>query len=167
MFLFYIVCPLSTSEIAWIDASSVKLGCIGFSKSASTWTGSLAACKETNSKAHLIEIFNDNQSMFLMSDKVQMQVIAHIGIVDIYSPASTRTSLGLYWWIGAELNSETLTWYWEHSKKQVTYWSHIGGNGNGQVTNSSYPYALVRLSNTKAWWNICSSNCFYRSICQI
>ena len=54
--------------MAWIDGSSVKLGCIGFSKTKSfrnSRFGSPLAndvCKEANSKAHLIEIFDDNQS---------------------------------------------------------------------------------------------------------
>ena len=66
--------------MAWIDASSVNLGCIGFHKTKSTWNGSLAACKKANSKAHLIEIFNDNQSRFLNSEKVRKQVRTQIGI---------------------------------------------------------------------------------------
>ena len=69
--------------MAWIDASSVKLGCIGFSKTKSVrnldrnWNGSplaIGVCKNANSKAHLIEIFNDNQSRFLMSEKVRKEV---------------------------------------------------------------------------------------------
>ena len=72
--------------MAWIDASSVKLGCIGFSKTKSVRNsryGSPLAkdvCKEANPKAHLIEIFNDNQSWFLMSEKVRKEVRTHIGI---------------------------------------------------------------------------------------
>ena len=71
---------MSTSNMAWIDASSVKLGCIGFHKTKLSFYGSLAACKKVNSKAHLIEIFNDNQSRFLMSETVRKQVRTHIGI---------------------------------------------------------------------------------------
>ena len=86
---------MSTSNMAWIDASSVKLGCIGFHKAKLSFYGSLAACKKVNSKAHLIEIFNDNQSKFLQSEKVQKQVKTHIGI----------DSYGRYWFIGAELKN--------------------------------------------------------------
>ena len=75
MFLFYILeCPVSTSNMAWIDASAVMLGCIGFSKnkqsplirSGVSWIAAKDVCKKANPKAHLIEIFNDNQSRFLM-----------------------------------------------------------------------------------------------------
>ena len=154
--------------MAWIDASSVKLGCIGFSKTKSVrnlgrnWNGSplaIGVCKHANSKAHLIEIFNDNQSRFLMSEKVRKEVRTHIGI-DIHSGSDS------YWWIGAELKSGT--WYWEHSKKQVTYWSKIGGNSYD--TSKFYPYcALVYISKTSAYWNYdhCFKNQQYSSICQI
>ena len=147
---------MSTSNMAWIDASSVKLGCIGFHKTKLSFYGSLAACKKVNSKAHLIEIFNDNQSRFLMSEKVWKQLRTHIGI---------DTHYGRYWWIGAELKSGT--WYWEHSKKQVTYWSRIGGNA---YDTSSNPYcAIVYISKTTAYWNYvqCGQVGFYPSICQI
>ena len=73
--------------MAWIDASSVKLGCIGFRKTLSTGNESLAACKTANFKAHLIEVFNDDQSRFLMSEKVRKQVQAHIG-TDTYKQYS-------------------------------------------------------------------------------
>ena len=72
--------------MAWIDARAVKLGCVGFSKTKSyrfSGHGSPLAknvCKKANSKAHLIEIFNDNQTKFLMSEKVRKQVKTHIGI---------------------------------------------------------------------------------------
>merc|ERR1712156_1319437 len=108
------VCPTSTSYMAWIDASSVKLGCIGFSLRSSVRNsryGSPLAkdvCKEFNPKAHLIEIFNDNQSWFLTSEKVRKEVRNHIGI-------DPHTDAGPGWWIGASL--KTGTWYWEHSKK--------------------------------------------------
>ena len=72
---------------------------------------------------------------------------------------------GRYWWIGAELKSGT--WYWEHSKKQVTYWSKIGGNA---YDTSSNPYcAIVYISKTTAYWNYvqCGQVGFYPSICQI
>ena len=72
---------------------------------------------------------------------------------------------GRYWWIGAELKSGT--WYWEHSKKQVTYWSKIGGNA---YDTSSNPYcAIVYVSKTTAYWNYvqCGQVGFYPSICQI
>ena len=118
--------------MAWIDASSVNLGCIGFHKTKSTWNGSLAACKKANSKAHLIEIFNDYQSRFLMSEKVRKQVQTLIGI---------DTQSG--WWIGAEMKSGT--WYWEHSKKPVTYWSRIGCDNYG--TDMEIPYGCLNLSN--------------------
>ena len=149
--------------MAWIDASSVKLGCIGFSKTKSVRNshyGSPLAndvCKEANSKAHLIEIFNDNQSRFLMSEKVRSYVYLNIGIDTWFSSN---------WWIGAELKSGT--WYWEHSKKQVTYWSKIGGNSYD--TSKFYPYcALVYISKTSAYWNYdhCFKNQKYSSICQI
>ena len=126
--------------MAWIDASSVKLGCIGFSKAVSfrnSHHGSPLAkdvCKKANSKAHLIEIFNDNQSRFLMSEKVRKQVQAHIG-TDTYKQYS--------WWMGAHLKSGT--WYWEHSKKPVTYWSRIGCDNYG--TDMDLPYGCVNLSN--------------------
>ena len=64
--------------MAWIDASAVMLGCIGFSKnkqslwgqrrSGFSWIAAKDVCKKANPKAHLIEIFNDNQSRFLMSE---------------------------------------------------------------------------------------------------
>ena len=148
--------------MAWIDASSVKLGCIGFSKTKSVRNsryGSPLAkdvCKKANSKAHLIEIFNDNQSRFLMSEKVRKDVYLNIGIDTWFSSN---------WWIGAELKSGT--WYWEHSKKQVTYWSRIGGNA---YDTSSNPYcAIVYISKTTAYWNYvqCGQVGFYPSICQI
>ena len=145
---------MSTSNMAWIDASSVKLGCIGFRKTLSTGNESLAACKTANSKAHLIEVFNDDQSRFLMSEKVRNQVRTHIGI-DTYSPQ--------YWWIGAELKMGT--WYWEHSKKQLTYWSRIGGDHYG--TDSRYPYAKVYLGNRPTWWTRDTGEGLYPSICQI
>ena len=130
--------------MAWIDASSVKLGCIGFSKAVSfrnSRYGSPLAkdvCKKANSKAHLIEIFNDNQSWFLMSEKVRKEVRTHIGIDPHSGPGPTY-----YWWIGAELMSGT--WYWEHSKKPVTYWSRVGCDYYG--TEMDYPYGCVNLSN--------------------
>ena len=155
---------MSTSNMAWVDASSVKLGCIGFHKTKLSFYGSLAACKKVNPKAHLIEIFNDNQSRFLMSKKVRKQLITHIGI----ETHNTNPNLpyGQYWWIGAELKSGT--WYWEHSKKQVTYWSKIGGNS---YDNPYYvhPYcALVYISKTTAFWNYehCNISMQY-AICQI
>ena len=133
--------------MAWIDASSVKLGCIGFSKTKSVrnlyrnWNGSplaIGVCKHANSKAHLIEIFNDNQSWFLMSEKVRKEVRTHIGIDPHSGPGPTY-----YWWIGAELKSGM--WYWEHSKKPVTYWSRIGCDYYG--TDMDLPYGCVNLSN--------------------
>ena len=78
--------------MAWIDARAVMLGCIGFSKnkqshlihghrrSGFSWIAAHDVCKKANSKAHLIEIFNDNQSRFLMSEKVRKKVRTYIGI---------------------------------------------------------------------------------------
>ena len=131
--------------MAWIDARAVKLGCIGFSKTksyrSSRYGSPLAKdlCKKANSKAHLIEIFNDNQSRFLNSEKVRKQVRTHIG-------CDTYTCYGGsgYWWIGAELKSGV--WYWPHSKKRVTYWSKIGGNNY----NKNNPYVMMWISRTKA-----------------
>ena len=155
--------------MAWIDASSVKLGCIGFSKnkqshlihehrrSGFSWIAAKDVCKKANPKAHLIEIFNDNQSRFLMSEKVRKQVLSHIGIdtfagkvvytlaLSLYPSAInylTRSIVG-WWWIGAQLKSGT--WYWEHSKKPVTYWSRIGCDNYG--TDMDLPYGCVNLSN--------------------
>ena len=137
---------MSTSNMAWIDASAVMLGCIGFSKnkqshlthghrrSGFSWIAAKDVCKKANPKAHLIEIFNDNQSRFLMSEKVRKQVQAHIG-TDTYKQYS--------WWMGAHLKSGT--WYWEHSKKPVTYWSRIGCDNYG--TDMDLPYGCVNLSN--------------------
>ena len=137
--------------MAWIDASAVMLGCIGFSKnkqshlihghrrSGFSWIAAHDVCKKANPKAHLIEIFNDNQSRFLMSEKIWKQLRTHIGI---------DTHYGRYWWIGAELKSGT--WYWEHSKKQVTYWSKIGGNSYDTSSNLISYCALVYISKTKA-----------------
>ena len=145
--------------MAWIDAHSVKLGCIGFSKTNSYRNRSPLAkdvCKKANSKAHLIEIFNDNQSRFLNSEKVRKQVRTHIG-------CDTYTCYGGsgYWWIGAELKSGV--WYWPHSKKRVTYWSKIGGNGNN---SKSYRYVMMLLSRTTAYFHHYYDNNF-NSICQI
>ena len=144
--------------MAWIDARAVKLGCIGFSKTKSfrsSHYGSPLAkdvCKKANSKAHLIEIFNDKQSRFLMTEKVRKQVRTHIGM-DIGN---------YYWWIGAKLTHGT--WYWTHSKKRVIYWSRIGGNYYG--TSSRNPYAYVYLSRSTAWFHYTGSG-HYFSICQI
>ena len=114
-----------------------------------------------------------------MSEKVRKQVLSHIGIdtfagkvvytlaLSLYPSAInylTRSIVG-WWWIGAQLKSGT--WYWEHSKKQVTYWSKIGGNA---YDTSSNPYcALVYISKTSAYWNYdhCFKNQKYSSICQI
>merc|ERR1711981_1027639 len=82
--------------------------------------------KKANSKAHRIEIFNDNQTRFLQSEKVRRQVRTHIGI----------DSYGQHWWIGAELKNGV--WYWQYSKKRITYWARIGNNN--YATNSHYPY---------------------------
>ena len=148
--------------MAWIDARAVKLGCIGFSKTksyrSSRYGSPLAKdlCKKANSKAHLIEIFNDNQSRFLNSEKVRKQVRTHIG-------CDTYTCYGGsgYWWIGAELKSGV--WYWPHSKKRVTYWSKIGGNGNN---SKSYRYVMMLLSRTTAYFHHYYDNNF-NSICHI
>ena len=140
--------------MAWIDARAVKLGCIGFSKTVSYRNRGIRSetvCKKANSKAHLIEIFNDKQSRFLMSKKVRKQVQTHIGI---------DTNTARYWWIGLAWNGN---WYWEHSKKQVTYWSRIGGNGYGR----GYPYGVVLLSRRTAWWNRSAKSGHFSSICQI
>ena len=167
---------MSTSNMAWIDASAVMLGCIGFSKnkqshlipghrrSGLSWIAAHDVCKKANPKAHLIEIFNGNQSRFLMSETVRKQLITHLGI-DTHN-RNPFLPYGTYWWIGAELKSGT--WYWEHSKKQVTYWSKIGGNSYD--TSKFYPYcALVYISKTSAYWNYdhCFKNQQYSSICQI
>ena len=151
----YIECPKSTSNMAWIDARAVKLGCIGFSKTMSYRSRGIRSetvCKKANSKAHLIEIFNDKQSRFLISEKVRKQVRTHIGI-DTYSSR--------WWWIGAELKSGE--WYWTHSKKRVTYWSKIGGNGNN---SKRYRYVMMLLSRTTAYFHHYYDNNF-NSICQI
>ena len=68
-----------------------------------------------------------------------------------------------YWWIGAELKSGV--WYWQHSKKRVTYWSRIGGNNYG--TNNHYPYAYVYLTKSSAWWGRDTGGGHYFPICQI
>ena len=150
--------------MAWIDASAVMLGCIGFSKnkqshlipgqsrSGLSWIAAKDVCKKANPKAHLIEIFNDKQSRFLISEKVRKQVRTHIGI-DTYSSR--------WWWIGAELKSGE--WYWTHSKKRVTYWSKIGGNGNN---SKRYRYVMMLLSRTTAYFHHYYDNNF-NSICQI
>ena len=127
--------------MAWIDARAVKLGCIGFSKTMSYRNRGIRSetvCKKANSKAHLIEIFNDKQSRFLISEKVRKQVRTHIGI-DIHSAR--------WWWIGAELKSGA--WYWNHSKKRVKYWSKIG-SGNHYSTNRRY--LMMYLSRTQAYF---------------
>ena len=145
--------------MAWIDARAVKLGCIGFSKTksyrSSRYGSPLAkdVCKKANPKAYLIEIFNDKQSRFLMTEKVRKQVRTHIGI-DTY---------GKYWWIGAKLTHGT--WYWEHSKKRATYWSRIGANYYG--TSYSYPHAYVYLSRSLSSWYRDTGGGYQRSICQI
>ena len=138
--------------MAWIDARAVKLGCIGFSKKKSTWNGALAACKKANSNAHLIEIFNDNQARFLTSEKVRKQVRTHIGI----------DSYGRYQWIGAKLKNGV--WYWQHSKKRVTYWASIGANT--YRTDRRHPYGCMYLSKTSAYYHWACGYTLY-PICQI
>ena len=144
--------------MAWIDARAVKLGCVGFSKiksyRSSRYGSPLAkdVCKKANSNAHLIEIFNDNQSKFLKSEKVRKQVRTHIGI----------DSYGHYDWIGAKLKNGV--WYWQHSKKRVTYWARISGNGYG--TYSRHPYACMRFTKTEAYFTYTSNNRFH-PLCQI
>ena len=154
--------------MAWIDASSVKLGCIGFSKTKSVRNshyGSPLAndvCKEANSKAHLIEIFNDNQSRFLMSEKVRKQVQAHIG-TDTYKQYS--------WWMGAHLKSGT--WYWEHSKKRLTYWPKLISDiyricGDHYGIDRPYPYAKLYIGyKGYTCWARDTGEGNYPSICQI
>ena len=153
-------------DIAWIDGSSVKLGCIGFSKKQGHRSGkgkwrsnnygspkAESICKEANSKARLVEIYNEKQVRFLMTKNVRTQVLTKIGI-DTWKAKD--------WWIGAELKSGT--WYWVHSNKQITYWSRIGGNGYS--TTSIYPYGYMYLGKTQAIFR----QTFYAnisSICQI
>ena len=144
-FIYILECPKSTSNMAWIDAHAVKLGCVGFSKTKSyrssrygRYTLAKDVCKKANSNAHLIEIFNDNQSKFLKSEKVRKQVRTQIGI-DTY----TCYHGSGFWWIGAELKSGD--WYWQHSNKRVTYWSKIGGS---QYSKSNR-YVMMWISRTK------------------
>ena len=168
--------------MAWIDARVVKLGCIGFSKTMSYGNSRFGSplakdvCKKANSKAHLIEIFNENQSRFLMSEKVRKQVLSHIGIdtfagkvvytlaLSLYPSAInylTRSIVG-WWWIGAQLKSGT--WYWEHSKKRVTYWSC-----DTYGTQITHPHGFVMLSNQHACFGRSTGKNKHtcRPICQI
>ena len=158
--------------MAWIDARAVKLGCVGFSKiksyRSSRYGSPLAkdVCKKANSNAHLIEIFNDNQSKFLKSEKVRKQVRTHIGC-DTYTCYDGYNG---YWWIGAELKNGV--WYWQYSKKRITYWARIGNNN--YATNSHYPYGYLYLTKTRAYFGYTSnsfhgiaSNNKFPPICQI
>ena len=93
-----------------------------------------------------------------MSEKVRKEVRTHIGIDPHSGPGPTY-----YWWIGAELKNGM--WYWEHSKKPVTYWSRIGSDF--YATDSRYPYAMVILGNRNPSWNRNTGQSHLHSICQI
>ena len=139
-------CPKSTSNMAWVDGNSVGLGCLGFSKRAgyrSIHPLAIDVCKKANSKAHLVEIYNEKQVRFMMTAKVQ-KYVGHIG----------------WWWIGGELKHGR--WYWTHSNKPIKYVPKIGGD---QFTKG-YPYLRLYLSKTQAYFDDEHENSV-RVICQI
>ena len=142
--------------MAWINGSSVKLGCIGFARNQRYRRGNgptpEAECKKANSKAHLIEIFNEAQQRFLMSKEVQKEVQKAIGF---------NTFSGRNYWIGAEYKSGA--WKWIHSKKPVTYVSRIGSN---IWDSNSGQYGYMYFTKNHAYWGKTSNSCLY-PICQI
>ena len=73
--------------MAWVDGNSVGLGCLGFSMNG-VFAGNITTnmCKKANSKAHLVEIYNEKQVRFMMSAKVQNYVASILGVsLDSYS----------------------------------------------------------------------------------
>ena len=139
-------CPKSTSNMAWVDGNSVGLGCLGFSRKSgyrSLHPLAIDVCKKANSKAHLVEIYNEKQVRFMMTAKIQ-KYVGHSG----------------WWWIGGELKHGK--WYWTHSNKPIKYVPKIGGD---QFTKG-YPYLRLYLSKTQAYFDDEHENSV-RVICQI
>ena len=152
-------CPDSTSNIVWIDGSSVNLGCIGFMRIKTRPSQAEAACKTVNPTSHLIEIFNEEQVRFLMTFEVRSRVEDSIGV-------SCSGSNYAYWWIGAQLKSGT--WYWIHSNQKVSYVSNIGFSG-GSNFHKDNPYGVMSLTDQKGfWWDSDDSNYSkYNPLCQL
>ena len=79
-----------------------------------------------------------------------------------------RYTWGRAWWIGAELKSGK--WTWEHSKKQVTYWSDVGASSSNKNTYGykNYRYVNVNLYNKRlSYWRHVRKNYYCSAICQI
>ena len=108
-------------------------------------------CKKANSKAHLVEIYEEKQVRFMMSAKVQKYVAS------IFQQSVN----GWNWWIGGELKHGK--WYWTHSNKPIKYVPRIGSNGS---FDKSYRYLRLYLTKTTAYVEDQSNNnC--QMICQI
>ena len=134
--------------MAWVDGNSVGLGCLGFSKRVGRRRRRHSnevtkMCKKANSKAHVVEIYNEKQVRFMMTAKIQ-KYVGHSG----------------WWWIGGELKHGK--WYWTHSNKPIKYVPKIGGD---QFTKG-YPYLRLFLSKTQAYFDDEHENSV-RVICQI
>ena len=99
----------------------------------------------------MIEISSEEQQKFMMQSKVRRKVKSVVG----HENAN--------WWIGAELRSGT--WYWTHSKSQMSYVAKIGHSGS---LDKSYSHAAMYLSKTQAYWYDDNGNKYYvMALCQI
>ena len=113
------------------------LGCIGFlpNRVRKKHQKAVQYCQKLNTKANLIEIFNEKQQKFLMKSKVVKKVKKYLGRYYSYRnyPAN--------FWLGAELWRSN--WYWTRWEKKVKYVPNI------HPLDKEYTQAFAYMSLTK------------------
>ena len=113
------------------------LGCIAFSSTnvKKNYQEAVQYCQKLNTKAHLIEVFNEKQQKFVMKSKVVKKVKKYLG--NYYSYKNYPVNF----WLGAELWQSN--WYWTHRGKKVKYVP------NNHPLDKNYKQAHAYMSLTK------------------
>ena len=119
------------------------LGCIAFSsnKVKKNYQEAVQYCQKLNTKAHLIEIFNEKQQNFLMKSKVVKKVKKYLDHYDSYGnyPAN--------FWLGAELWRSN--WYWTRWEKKVKYVPNI--HPLDKEYTQAYAYMSLLTKKSVQW----------------
>ena len=92
------------------------LGCIGFLPYwvRKKYQKAVQYCQKLNTKAHLIEVFNEKQQKFVMKSKVVKKVKKYLG-----KYYNSFRKYPVNFWLGAELWRSN--WYWTRWGKKVEY----------------------------------------------
>merc|ERR1711936_49463 len=133
--------------VGWMDGSVAGLGCLYVDTETAghhNVSDAQAACERVQHGSHLVEIFNEEQMVFLT------EILADIEV-------EIGNENGLFWWLGLtteDVNSGIWTWSFSGQMAEYTYWDE-----GEPLPQEDYNCAqmLSALYNQARWW---ASRCF-------